>query len=139
MRNRVSFDYAVIRVVPRVERGEFLNVGVILFSSTAGILLCRIELDRARIEAFAPSMDCALLESHLDSIRKICVGGRDAGPIGELAQRARFHWLVAPRSTIIQVSPVHSGVHDDPAAALASLFDKLVRAPAESAPGAVAE
>jgi hypothetical protein len=129
VRERHSFDYAVIRVVPRVERGEFLNAGVILFCSTAAFLEARIELDRARLKALAPSIDDAAVESYLDSIPKVCAGGGEAGSIGQLPQRARFHWLVAPRSTIIQMSPVHSGVHHDPRTALEGLFEKLVKAP----------
>ena len=129
MHERFVFDYAVVRVVPRVERGEFLNVGVILFCPTAGYLEARIELDRARLDAFAPNVDVAAVESYLEIIPRICAGGGKAGSIGELPQRARFHWLVAPRSTIIQMSPVHSGVHHDLDAALQSLFEKLVRPP----------
>jgi len=117
----------VVRVVPRVERGEFLNAGIILFCSTAAYLAARIELRRERLLAMAPSIDCALVESHLESIPRVCRGGKEAGPIGELPQRARFHWLVAPRSTVIQMSPVHSGVHHDLDAALELLVDKLVR------------
>ena len=126
MRNH-AFDYAVVRVVPRVDRGEFVNAGVILFCSSAGYLDARIELDRARLTALAPDIDVALVESYLEAIPKICAGGGEAGSIGQLPQRARFHWLVAPRSTILQTSPVHSGVHHDLAAALNGLFEKLVR------------
>jgi hypothetical protein len=121
-----AFDYAIVRVVPRVERGEFLNAGVILFCSTAAYLAARIELNRERLTAMAPSIDCALIESHLEAIPRVCHGGPEAGPIGELPQRARFHWLVAPRSTVIQMSPVHSGVHHDLDAALSLLMEKLV-------------
>jgi hypothetical protein len=128
---RYVFDYAVVRVVPRVERGEFLNAGVIVFCPTRGFLESRIELDRERLKTLAPTIDLAVVESYLDAIPKICEGGGEAGSIGDLPQRARFHWLVAPRSTIIQTSDVHSGVHEDPRAALDSLFDKLVRPPAE--------
>jgi hypothetical protein len=132
VRELCSFDYAVVRVVPRVERGEFLNAGVILFCSTRAYLDSRIELPRERLAAFAPSLDVAVVESHLELIPLVCRGGREAGPIGELAQRARFHWLVAPRSTVIQMSPVHSGVNHDPEAALESLMEKLVRVPGAS-------
>ena len=131
MRTNHAFDYAVVRVVPRVDRGEFVNVGVILFCSSAGFLDARVELDRDRLTALAPAIDVALVESYLEAIPKICAGGGEAGSIGELPQRARFHWLVAPRSTIIQTSPVHSGVHHDLDAALNNLFEKLVRAPRE--------
>jgi Protein of unknown function (DUF3037) len=126
---RHVFDYALVRVVPRVERGEFVNAGVIVFCSTAGFLDCRIALDRARLQALDPSIDVAEVENHLAIIPKICAGGGEAGSIGALPQRARFHWLVAPRSTVIQTSPVHSGVHDDLGAALTGLFEKLVRSP----------
>jgi len=129
MRKRYPFDYAVVRIVPRVDRGEFLNAGVILFSSTAAFLDARIGCDHRRLEALAPDIDTALIDSYLESIPKVCAGGPEAGSIGELAQRARFHWLVAPRSTIIQTSPVHSGVHHDLPAVLENLFDKLVRPP----------
>jgi len=122
-----AFDYAVVRVVPRVERGEFLNAGVIVFSRTARVLEARIELDAERLWVLAPSIDRDVVQSYLDAIPRICAGGGDAGPIGALSQSERFHWLVAPRSTIIQTSPVHSGVHADPRAALDHLFEKLVR------------
>jgi hypothetical protein len=127
MHERFVFDYAVVRIVPRVDRGEFLNAGVIVFSPTAGFLDCRVELDHARLLALAPSIDIAVVESYLEAIPKICAGGGEAGSIGDLPQRARFHWLVAPRSTVIQTSAVHSGVHEDPRAALEGLFEKLVR------------
>lgn len=122
-----SFDYAIIRVVPRVERGEFVNAGVILFCSTKAYLDARIELQRDRLLGISPDIDLALIESHLAAIPRVCAGGKEAGPIGELPQRARFHWLVAPRSTVIQISPVHPGVHHDLEAALESLMNKLVR------------
>jgi molybdopterin-guanine dinucleotide biosynthesis protein len=127
VRERFAFDYAVVRVVPRVERGEFVNAGVILFCSTRAFLQARIELDRERLRAIDPAVDLALVESYLEAIPKICAGGGEAGSIGALPQRARFHWLVAPRSTIIQTSAVHSGVHEDPQAALDGIFEKLVR------------
>jgi hypothetical protein len=129
MHKRYPFDYAIVRVVPRVDRGEFINAGVILFSSTAAFLDARVGCDRKRLKALAPDIDVALVDSYLDAIPKVCAGGGEAGSIGELPQRARFHWLVAPRSTIIQTSPVHSGVSHDLQAVLESLFDKLVRSP----------
>lgn len=132
MRELCSFDYAVVRVVPRVERGEFVNAGIILFCSTRAFLDSRIEVPRERLAALAPNADLPLIESHLGVIPLVCRGGREAGAIGELPQRARFHWLVAPRSTVIQMSPVHSGVHHDLEAALESLMEKLVRVPAAS-------
>ncbi len=129
MRKRYPFDYANVRVVPRVDRGEFLNAGVILFSSTAAFLGARVGCDHHRLMALAPDIDVALVDSYLDTIPKVCAGGPEAGSIGALPQRARFHWLVAPRSTIIQPSPVHSGVSHDLDGVLESLFDQLVRPP----------
>jgi len=124
---RCSYDYAVIRVVPRVERGEMINVGVILSCPDVSFLEARIELDEARLLAFDPTLDLDEVRTHLDSIPVTCRGGAEAGPIGALPQRARFHWLVAPRSTIIQMSPVHTGRTDDPAAALERLLERMVR------------
>jgi hypothetical protein len=129
VRERFAFDYAVLRVVPRVERGEFLNAGVILFCSTRGYLDALIELDVNCARMLSPALDLDVVREHLQSIPRICAGGPEAGPIGLLPQRARFHWLVAPRSTIVQTSAVHSGLHEDPRAALESLFQKLVQRP----------
>lgn len=122
-----SFDYAVLRVVPRVERQEFINAGVILFCSERDFLGARVELDRARVLALHPEADLALIEDHLLAVPRICAGGDGSGPIGLLSRRERFHWLVAPRSTMLQVSPVHSGLSDDPERALEHLMDGLVR------------
>ena len=121
-----SFDYAVIRVVPLVEREEFFNVGVILFCPQRKFLDARIHLDRAKWNAFTPAADTGDVERHLDAIRKICAGEPTAGPMAELPQRARFHWLSAPRSTLIQVSAVHSGICEDPQEALDRLFANQV-------------
>ena len=128
MHEPCSFDYAIIRIVPLVERGEFLNAGVILFCSTESFLDSKIEVDLGRLAAFAPSTDVALIHSHLAVIPKVCRGGVEAGPIGRLSQRERFHWLVAPRSTLIQMSPVHSGIARDLPAAIEQLMNHLVRA-----------
>jgi len=122
-----SFDYAIVRIVPRVDRGEFINAGVILFCSTQGYLESRVELDRSRLLSLAPTIDCELVERHLEVIPLVCRGGAAAGPIGLLPQRARFHWLIAPRSTILQTSPTHAGVHHDLPAALEHLFEKFVK------------
>ena len=124
-----SFDYSVVRIVPRVERGEFFNAGVIVFCPTQGFLQSRIELDSARLSALAPNLDGAEIEHHLRVISEVCEGGKAAGCIGALPQRARFHWLVAPRSTIIQMAPVHSGLCENLNRALDDLFDKMVRLP----------
>jgi hypothetical protein len=122
-----TYDYAIIRVVPRVERGEMINVGVILSCPDVSFLEARIELDEARLVAFDSGLDLDEVRAHLDTIPITCRGGAEAGPIGALPQRARFHWLVAPRSTIIQISPVHTGRTDDPSAALERLLDRMVR------------
>ena len=124
-----TYDYSVVRVVPRVERGEQVNVGVILSCEELEFLDARIELDAAAVLALDPSVDLEALRTNLATIPLICRGGADAGPIGELPSRGRFRWLVSPRSTIIQPSPVHTGRTDDPAACLERLMDKLVRRP----------
>jgi hypothetical protein len=122
-----SFDYAVVRVVPRVEREEFLNAGVILYCAEADYLGARVELSPGRLRALAPDVDLALVASHLEAIPLIAAGEKGSGPIGALSRRERWHWLVAPRSTIIQVSPVHAGLCQDPAQALQHLLDRMVR------------
>ncbi|MCW5626470.1 MAG: DUF3037 domain-containing protein, partial [Burkholderiales bacterium] len=124
-----SYDYAVIRVVPRVEREEFVNVGVIVSCPARRFLEARIELDEVRLAALHPALDLAAVRKHLASIPIICAGGDGAGPIGRLSQRERFHWLVAPRSTVIQTSVQHTGRCADPAAALERLLDTMVRPP----------
>jgi hypothetical protein len=124
-----SFDYAVLRVVPRVEREEFVNAGVILFCLERDFLEARVELDRARVLALWPAADLALIDEHLAAVPRICRGGEGSGPIGRLSLRERFHWLVAPRSTVLQVGPVHSGLCQDPAQALEELMNGRVRAP----------
>jgi hypothetical protein len=121
-----AFDYAVIRVVPRVEREEFVNAGVVLHAPTLGFLGCQIGLDHARLRALAPDADIAEIESHLEALRRVCAGDPDAGPIARLGRSERFHWLTAPRSTVVQVSPVHSGLCADPGQALAHLFQRHV-------------
>jgi hypothetical protein len=123
-----SFDYAVVRVVPRVEREEFVNAGVVLFCLERDFLGARVALDRARVAALFPGADLEAIAAHLEAIPRICAGGEGSGPIGRLSIRERFQWLVAPRSTVIQVSPVHSGLCDDPAAALERLFRRMVSA-----------
>jgi hypothetical protein len=124
-----TYDYAVIRVVPRVEREEFVNVGVIVSCPAAGFLECRIELDEARVRALDPHVDLESLRRHLETIPAICRGGPAAGAIGKLPPRERFHWLIAPRSTIIQMSPAHTGQCTDPPALLEHLVATMVRPP----------
>jgi len=123
---RSSYDYAVIRVVPRVERGELVNAGVILFCLEKDFLQARVEVDEPRLRALWPGIDVELVRQHLEAIPRICAGSPGAGPIGKLSLRERFHWLVAPRSTIIQVSPVHAGLCDHPERAIEDLFQKVV-------------
>ena len=127
MRDLCSYDYAIVRVVPRVEREEFVNVGVIVSCPTLAFLDARIELDEQRLRALAGDIDLESLRANLASIPTICAGGPQAGPIGRLAPRERFHWLVAPRSTMIQMSPVHAGRTRDPAQALDHLVRTMVR------------
>lgn len=123
---RSSYDYAVIRVVPRVEREEFVNAGVVLFSKASGFLGARVAVDEARLRALSPEVDLEMVRRHLEAIPQICAGHPEAGPMGKLSARERFHWLVAPRSTVIQISPVHAGFCDDPASELSGLFARLV-------------
>lgn len=122
-----TYDYAVIRVVPRVEREEFLNAGIVVSCPSAGLLEARIELDESRLAAFAPGLDVEALRSHLATIPAICAGQPDAGPIAQLPARARFHWLTAQRSAIIQMSPVHSGRCEHPARLVGHLLGRMVR------------
>ncbi len=127
MHDHYPYDYAIIRVVPRVEREEFINAGVIISCPARKFLEARIELDEQRLMALDSTLDVESIRTHLASISAICEGGEQAGPIGQLSQRERFHWLVAPRSTIIQTSPVHTGRCKDPAAVLERLLDTMVR------------
>jgi hypothetical protein len=133
----VWYSYATIRVVPRVERGEFVNVGVILFAREQEFLDARVELDRARLGALAPELDADLVERHLRTFEDICAGRPGGGPVAALPAPERFHWLVAPRSTIIQTSPVHVGRSDEPSVALEDVLDRLVRAPVADQAGDV--
>ncbi len=121
-----SYDYAIIRVVPHVERGECFNAGVLLFCRTQGFLGVRIHLDEARALALAPDLDLAAVQQELGDIAHICKGGPEAGPLGQMSQSERFQWLVSPRSTIIQTSHVHMGLCADPEAALEHLFETMV-------------
>lgn len=122
-----TFDYAVIRFVPRVEREEFVNVGVILSCPAERFLAARVEPNARKLRAFAPSIELETIRHYLDAIPKICAGDEAAGEIGRLPQRARFYWLTAQRSTIIQSSPIHTGFCTDARATLERLFEKMVR------------
>jgi Protein of unknown function (DUF3037) len=124
-----SFSYAVYHLVPRVERGERINVGVVVFARTLDYLGARTELDEQRLAVLWPDVDAATVRPHLEAIERIAQGDLDAGPIAALDTTARFHWLVAPSSTIIQPSAVHTGLCGDPAAELDKLFDALVASP----------
>lgn len=128
MPDKFRYDYAVIRVVPKVDREEFINAGVILSCPDLSFLEARINLNEARLRALDPNVDLDLVKHHLAAIPIICRGGEEAGSIGQLPQRQRFHWLVSPRSTIIQTSPVHTGRCHDPAAALEHLLATMVNA-----------
>jgi DUF3037 family protein len=124
------FEYALLRVVPRVERGEGVNVGVVVFCRTRSYLDARIELGKRQVgalAAIAPDLDLETVRSHLDSIVRIVAGDPDGGPNAALAAPERFRWVTSPSSTMIQPSDVHGGVTEDPAGSLASLFDRLVR------------
>ena len=123
-----TFDYAIVRVVPRVERGEAANAGVIVACATQRFLAAKVALDRDRVRALDPTADLGELERALASIPLIAAGDPRGGPIAALPTGERFHWLVAPRSAVIQPSPVHTGLCGDPQAALDDLFERLVLA-----------
>jgi len=127
---RSAFDYAVVRVVPRVERDEFVNAGVIVHCPTLEFLGARIDLDHARLHALAPGLEgdhLEQIERYLRGIVEICDGASEAGPLGRLPISQRFHWLVAPRSHVVQTGPVHAGLCDDPKVALERLLARVVR------------
>jgi hypothetical protein len=123
----VWYSYAIIRVVPRVERGEFLNVGVVLFAREQDFLGARIEADAQRLLGFASNLDFAAVERHLATFQAITDGLPAGGPIAALPRPERFHWLVSPRSTMIQTSPVHVGRNADAGRALEELMEEFVR------------
>ncbi len=123
MRDCHAYDYAVLRVVPEVAREEFINVGVILSCPDRQFLGVRVHVDAERLRAFAPGLDEELVRAHLAALEAVCRGGDEAGPIGALPPRQRFHWLVAPKSTIIQTSPPHTGLCREPEETL----DRLLR------------
>lgn len=128
----LAFEYAVIRIVPRVERAEFLNAGVVLICRRKRFLAAKVELDRVRLRCFAPycqDEQIDRIEEQLALIPRIAAGDRDAGPIAALDFRERWHWLSSPASTILQPSPAHTGLCLDPADELESLFGELVRMP----------
>ena len=126
MPGREDFQYAIVRIVPRVERGEMLNAGVILFCRRLKFLAARTELDEAALSALSPLCDAEGLRTQLRTIERVAAGDPAGGPIAALEPSERFHWLTAPSSTIVQPSPVHTGLTADPAAELDRLFSQLV-------------
>jgi hypothetical protein len=126
---REPFQYAAVRIVPRIERGELVNAGVVLFCRPLRFLGARTRLDEALLDALAPGCDPAAVRPHLAVVERIAAGDETAGPIARLPQSERFHWLVAPASTIVQPGPVHTGLTDDPAGELDRLFAALVERP----------
>jgi hypothetical protein len=122
------FEYALLRVVPRVERGEFINAGVVLYCKGAMFLDARVHLDPERLRALDPNLDPKTVQEHLEVARRVCEGGPDAGAVGLLPPGQRFGWLVAPRSTVVQPSPVHTGFADDPEETIEHLLQVMVRA-----------
>lgn len=126
MSARRAFDYLIVQVVPRVDRDERLNVGVIVFCPAAGYLGVRFAVDEVRWRALAPDLDVAAVRRQLDAIRAVVDGAAGAGPIAALPVRERYHWLAATRSTVVQPGAAHAGVCDDPAAALDQVFRAAV-------------
>jgi hypothetical protein len=126
MQEKQLFEYAVVRVVPKVEREEFLNVGIILYCRQSKFLQCRYKLDKARLTSFCPSLDINEVEGHLRSFERICNGSLDGGPIARLDTASRFRWLSATRSTIVQTSKVHPGLSVDAKETLQRLYEQLV-------------
>lgn len=126
---RSPFAYAIVRIVPHVERGETMNAGVVLLCRPRRYLGARVDLDESRLRALAPDCDAAEIRRHLEAIPRIAAGDRDAGPIAALSQPERFHWLVAPASTVVQPGDVHTGMTEDPAATLDHLFATMVLPP----------
>lgn len=120
------YDFAIIRIVPRVEREEFINVGVVVFCPARKFLEARVGLDEARLRALWPGVDVGLVRQHLEPFPRVCAGDPEAGPIAARPLRERFHWLVAPRSTMIQISPVHTGVCESVERAVDEIFARLV-------------
>lgn len=127
------YDYAVVRVVPRVDRGEFVNAGILLCAATSNWIAARMELDEGKLRCMDPTADVAMARRHLDAITAICAGTA-THPIALQPARPRFHWLTAQRSTIIQMSPVHCGLSNDLEQTLAHLFERLVSTPRERTP-----
>lgn len=124
---REPFEYAVLRAVPRVDRGEFVNVGVMLYSQAHDFLAARCHIDAGRLRALDEKVDIDAIEAALESIRAACAGEPEAGPAGEGPPGARFRWLASPRSTVLQAGPIHTGMTADPGRELDHLLERLVR------------
>ncbi len=124
---RSPFEYAILRVIPREDRGEAFNAGIVLHSRPRRFLAARVELDAQILRVMAPGCDPAIVQAQLDTIPRICAGDPAAGPMAALSKPERFHWLVSPSSTMVQPSPVHTGLTDDPPGTLDHLFETLVR------------
>ena len=123
------FEYALLRVVPRVERGEFINAGVVLYCQEARFLGARVHLDPERLRALDPRLDPETVLAHLEVACRVCAGGPQAGVVGLMPPVHRFGWLVAPRSTVVQPSPVHTGLAEDPKEAIEHLLRVMVHPP----------
>jgi hypothetical protein len=123
------FEYAVLRVIPRVERGECINAGVVLYCQVDGFLGARVHLDADRLKTLDPGVDLKAVRAHLEAFHSVCAGGPEAGAVGRLPLRERFGWLVAPRSTVVQPSEVHMGLTDDPEAEMERLLRTMVLSP----------
>jgi hypothetical protein len=126
---RIPFQYAIVRIVPRIERGEFINAGVVLFCRQRRFLEARTTLDEARLAALAGECDPTEVRSQLETVEAVAAGDASGGAVAAMPQSERFHWLTAPASTIVQPSPVHTGLTGDPAAELERLFAALVSSP----------
>jgi hypothetical protein len=127
MQEKHLFEYAVIRVVPRVEREEFLNVGVIVYCSSKRFLQTLFEINKDRLHAFGNDLNIEELEARLDVFKQICAASKNSGPIGKLPIASRFRWLTSARSTIVQTSAVHPGLCCDPLETLTRLYEQLVK------------
>lgn len=126
MQNSLTYEYAIIRLVPKVEREEFLNIGVILYSKRKKYLGIKYQIDKERINAFSKEVDTDLIKKYLEAWEVICSGTSDSGAIGQLEVATRFRWLAASRSTIIQTSKIHPGLCDDPEKVLKDIFQRYV-------------
>ena len=126
MHDKATFEYAVIRLVPKVEREEFINVGVLLFSKPKRFLGMRSHLDMNRVAALAPDLEQEQIQEYLNAWEAVCTGGRQGGPIGQMDTASRFRWLSAARSTLLQCSPIHPGLCADPEAVLDKLYEEYV-------------